>query len=205
MIAKRSDLDPLPAHLLIPEPGEDAIDDPIARVWERLPRESDRDWYLFMLYRDQAYQAGRYQPRNLAEVARTAGVVHSSIQEAAAAFRWVQRAGAWDREVDRREGIAKLSEHERRARAHLRFASKLRGLAEIEIEKVIARAMADQEGPTLKPREIFEAFEVAMKIEAMTGSGGTLAQAQDQTPADLEKLEMDDLLKLKEIFEKAQK
>lgn len=203
MVSKRSDLDPLPAHLLVPEPGEDDADLPIARVWERLPRETDLEWSYFRLYLDQAYQiAGKYQARNLRALSETIGINAVNLGKIADAFRWVQRAGAWDREVDRREKTARLDEAERVGRSHMRFASKLRGLAESELEKMVAKAAVDHE-MTMKPRDIFDAFSLAMKIEQTA----TIPKAKEigESQANLEALELDDLVKLKEVLDKAKK
>lgn len=73
------------------------------RYWERQPRESEKAYQAFQMYRDMG------QGRNLREVARTLGKSPSLIYRWSTKHDWVERVRAYDNwlEMERRAAIEK--------------------------------------------------------------------------------------------------
>lgn len=127
--------------------------EPALLPWDRQPREPEKAYAYFALYRD----LGRTRT-----VARVAAEVHRSrdyLHKLASTWRWIQRAQAFDREGDRiyAEGLA-----ERRrdmADRHARMASALQA-------KIVARLQA-LDASKLTPGDIARWLEVATRVERL--------------------------------------
>lgn len=88
-------------------------------AWERDPRESDRAFSLFSLYRQTAYPSavpgnmGVYKPRSMTNFARDVGLSDAYVYHLASQHSWTARCAAYDRVVDRERTRADLSDVER--------------------------------------------------------------------------------------------
>lgn len=82
----------------------------MGEVWERLPGEPSRAYAAFCLYRDMGLSrtldkvAAQFHPGS----GRRKRAATGRIQEWSRKWRWVERAQAWDDEVDRRKREAQL-------------------------------------------------------------------------------------------------
>lgn len=199
----------LPAAKLHPE--DQAFPQDLAetlRPWERLPREGEGPWALFMAYRDMAWPQGpghtfvERQISGAGGLAEMAGMNADYLHQLSRAYWWKQRAGAWDREVQRRRDAADLSEAEVIRQRQQRRLAKLSNILEIEINKLASRA-SDPDLPQMTPKDIVSTAEFITKQERLMAGEST--ENVNHTGAwDLEKLSVDDLAELDRIRRKAQ-
>lgn len=196
-------------HYAQPEAGEDNPTDPATRTqpWERMAREGDQAWAHFQYYLQQAYPhgpAGEWQPRNVSEMARMVGMSREYLARLSSEFHWPQRAGAWDREVERRKSSQDLAAASRSRRHWLRVVTKARNLGETALDKLLAIENANPAIPSLTAKDIVAVLDWSHKVERVhvAGQEGSEA-APDEGEADLENLELEDLVALDGILKKA--
>lgn len=67
----------------------------LPELWEHQPNESEEAWEAFVMYRELGNE------RNLTKVAEILGKTVGMMEQWSARHRWVIRAEAWDRELDR--------------------------------------------------------------------------------------------------------
>lgn len=188
--------------------GEETPLDPssLLRPWERLPRETDQDWAYFRLFLDSAYPQGpngEYVPRNATDLARTIGVARETLAQRSCAFHWVQRAGAWDREVERRRKDTDLSEVQRSRAKWLRIAEKARNLGESELDKLLARSVSDPTIPCMTAKDALAVMDWARTAERQYLQEGRVKDADTAGDVDLENLALEDLEQLHEIIQRS--
>lgn len=189
-----------------PEEGAERPTDPATRPWERLPREGDAAWAYFKLFLDQAYPngpGGDFQPRNVSELSRTVGVGRDYLAHLSSDFHWPQRAGAWDREVERRKSEADLTEAMRSRRTWLRIIAKAKTLGESELDKYLSRSTADATVPVLTAKDAIHVMDWARSAERQYLQEGTVKDVQDTGEANLENLELEDLESLHALLQKS--
>lgn len=181
-------------------------DDPTGalRPWERLPREGDSAWVLFNAYRESGYPkgpAGGFAPRNKAALAEASGLTPEYLYRLAGEFKWDQRAGAWDRELDRRAREVDLSDAEFARKVMLRRLRKLGNLAEIELDKLLVRA-TDPDLPQMTAKELVQTLEFVLKAERLMAEKPTeIVRAEGAW--NLEDLSVEDLEALNALRKKA--
>lgn len=192
---------------LLPTPPTE--EDPAERIrpWERLPRESDRDAALFRAYLNAGYPDGPgspARPRDIKALAEFLGVPWADLAGLARAFDWVPRAGAWDRHLDRARARADVSVVVAQREAHGRLALKMRTLAEMELDKLLSRAM-DPSTPALTAKELLAMVDLTIRLERIfSGEETSTPRAQgDLTPTDLARLDIKDLEALYDIVTRA--
>lgn len=130
-------------------------------VWEQLPGETPRAFGAFAAYRDldrsersirAAYR--RHTGREHANQATGTWYIWSS------QFHWIERAAAWDAELDRAKRQALREEVERLARRHLNVAGVFESLVVQRLQKFNEQAIAG-----LTPGELAKWFEMAVRIQ----------------------------------------
>jgi len=115
--------------------------DPHLDPWEIQPRESQRNYGLFQMYRD----SGRM--RSIAQIAAMTDVMsYAGMTRLGRYNLWAQRAAAWDAEQDRITAIRLLDAREDMARRHMKLAASLteKALARLQtinLEKVSMHAV----------------------------------------------------------------
>lgn len=184
---------------------EDAQDHSLAlRPWERLPREGDSAWALFLAYRDSAYPkgpTGGFVPRVKTALAEAAGLTPDYMYKLAVEFHWDARAGAWDRELDRRARETDLSDVEYNRRTMLRRLRKLGNLAEMELDKLLTRA-TDPDLPQMTAKELVQTLEFCLKADRLLAEKPTeIVRAEGAW--NLEDLSVEDLEALNALRKKA--
>lgn len=184
-------------------PGNSLASIAPAVPWERQPRENDREWCLFLAYRDSLYPAGlggAREPRNIARLARDLGEPAQSLYELARTFSWVWRAAHYDRDVDRRQQSLARSEQERVAVEHERLRGKARQLAELELDKLLQLAVTQPDQLAISPRELIRLVEmVFLQDRLATGEATAHVKVSRAGRMDLAKLNYEQLLQLREI------
>lgn len=191
-----------------PDEGAEKTTDPAGatRPWERLPREGDQAWAYFQLYLQQGYPngpGGDFHPRNVSELARTIGVTRDYLAHVSSDFHWPQRAGAWDREVERRKSEADLTEVARSRSRWLRIVSKARTLGEAELDKYLSRSTGDPTVPVLTAKDAMAVMDWARNVERQYLQEAKVKDVQDDQDVDLENLELEDLEALHSVLQKA--
>lgn len=98
--------------------------DPEIDAWMQQPRESPRNYGLFLMYRDM----GRI--RTVAQAAALTDVISfASLARVARMNLWVERATKWDVEQERLTGIRLLDAREEMATRHAKIARKMYDMA----------------------------------------------------------------------------
>ncbi|MGI5151325.1 hypothetical protein ACQEVC_34010 [Plantactinospora sp. CA-294935] len=129
------------------------MSEPAILPWDRQPREPERAYAYFGLYRE----LGRTRT-----VAKVAAEVHKSrdyLHKLASTWRWVQRAQTWDREQDRLYGEGMAERRRDMADRHARIAGALQA-------KIVARLQA-LDASKLTPGDIARWLEVATRVERL--------------------------------------
>lgn len=197
------------SKLPVPEAGSEKSSDPALafRAWEKLPRETDTAYAYFQAYLEQAYPqgyGGTFTPRNRADLERELRLTRGALQGYATTFHWDQRAGQWDREVDRRLKEAQLGAVETVKSAHLRLAKKARTLGENELDKLLAASGRDHETPVLTAKEALAIADWGAKLERALTNNSTPEDLAGPG-VDLSKLGLEDLEAMADILAKAKK
>lgn len=187
---------------LDPELGDVSL----LRPWERLTRESNQQHLLFTMYRDMCYgdpdKPGLLTTptRSIALLAERLGMSKAHMYELSGTYSWAQRAGAWDRYVQKRKDSAGLAEAVRWRIAQVRQLEKLSNLAEIELNKWQAKALEGQTNITIK--EIVGIFELVYKRQALL-TGEPTEHTKQSGEIDFSKLSREDLEALDSLRKKA--
>ncbi|BCJ61548.1 hypothetical protein [Micromonospora endophytica] len=129
------------------------MSEPEILPWDRQDREPEKAYGYFVLYRD----LGR--TRTVAKVATEVNKSRDYLHKLATAWKWVQRAQAWDREEDRLyvEGLAE--QRRDMAKRHARISSALQA-------KIVAR-LQTIDASKLSPGDIARWLEVATRVERL--------------------------------------
>jgi hypothetical protein len=172
--------------------------------WERMPRENDREWALFVAFRDSAYPqgiAGPMEPRNIARLTRELGEPDQALYELAKAFSWVWRVGFYDRDVDRRKLDLHRCELERAHRDHERIRGKMRKLAELELDKLTQLSETQPDALQLNPTQLKQLLELSCNQDRLAAGEPTARTETVGGPRslDLSKLNYEQLKQLREI------
>ncbi|MFF3665442.1 hypothetical protein [Microtetraspora malaysiensis] len=160
--------------------------DPNIDPWERQPGETATRHGQFCAYRDQG------RTRTLRKAAQTLTRADAWVRQVAAAFRWRERAEAWDRHRDRLHEAMWLEERRKAAEAD----AKILGAAIGKIAQRLPSIRADE----LSPGDMIRLMDVTMRHRrllfgdpsatvAVTGPGGDpltvqLAEFADMAPEE---------------------
>lgn len=117
--------------------------------WERHPDETPRKYGQFLAYRD----LGR--GRTLARAAETLARNASYLREVAAAYRWVERADAWDRHLDEAHQRDWLDKRRRAAENDA-------GILNAAVAKIASR-LATLQPQELSPGDLIRLLDVVMR------------------------------------------
>ena len=152
------------------------MSEPSAAPWEQQPGESARAFGAFCVYRDlgprrslRASAAAFYE--------QTSAARERQVDKWSRAFRWVERAGAWDRHLDAQARQAQEETRREMTERHVKEARALQGKA---LERL--RALRPEElGPADLLRYIVEAAKLerlavgepdGVQRQELTGRGG---------------------------------
>ncbi len=91
--------------------------------WERQPGEAPKAWKAFVLFRDMGEERGVYAVRDKAGFPTS----HLQLTKWAEAHRWMERAAAYDRWIDRKRQRAHVEEVEAMARRQVQIGQALQG------------------------------------------------------------------------------
>lgn len=173
-----------------------------AKPWEPQPNEPLEYFRLFSFYRDM-------QRRSLAQLARVFGIGPKTAEKHCAKWRWVERAKAWDVELDRRVrdiNTAKIAQmHER----HINMGLGMQRGAALELQAwvhKIEQAHADAKAagkpwhdPTLSTADILRLADYGIKIERLARGTHTehVKTEESEEGTGLENLSIEELKQLR--------
>jgi hypothetical protein len=195
-------------YLPTTEPGALAPEDGpgLQKVWERMPGESEGYYAFYAAYQAQGYREGYSGPlttRSVADLERECKLTPGALLEAYRVYQWEVRAGAWDREVQRRFAEYKQDDSQAVRASQMRLARKARNLGEIELDKRMAIAMLSKE-PTLTTKEALALADWGAKLERGLSDGVLIPSDLAATKGvDLGQLETAQLEELHSILKKA--
>jgi hypothetical protein len=148
------------------------MSEPSPAPWEQQPGETPRAYAAFCVFRDlgprrtlAAAAAAYYQ--------RTAGSLERQVDKWSSAFRWVERAAAWDRHLDAEGRAAQEAARKEMAERHVREA---RGPQAKALERL--RALRPEE---LSPADVLRYFVEAVKLERLALGEPDTVQRQELT------------------------
>lgn len=148
------------------------MSEPSPAPWEQQPEETRRAYTAFCVFRDlgprrtlAAAAAAYYQ--------RTADSLERQVDKWSSAFRWVERAAAWDRHLDAEGRAAQEAARKEMAERHVREA---RGLQAKALERL--RALRPEE---LSPADVLRYFVEAVKLERLALGEPDTVQRQELT------------------------
>lgn len=140
------------------------------RPWHRQPGESTSSWEGFIVYRDM-------DKRSTTGAARILKKTQSSVSQMAHRNQWIERAAAWDREVQDRIDRAEINEIARMSKRQIGIAIGMQTLVahdvgvmlkQVERENYRARMDPDYElRPVLKPSDLNKMADIATKLERL--------------------------------------
>ena len=169
-------------------------------LWERQPGESSVAYEAFLLYRNMSHETdGAKKKRRLASVAEKVGKSPELIERWSRTWDWVERARAYDNELQRismeetREAVRKmLKDHMTMAQALQKKA--MTALLRLDDESLSARNILDYlaQGIELERQARLEAAEVS---RGGTSKGGPIValeepeQSTEDAPIDIKPLD----------------
>jgi len=169
------------------------------QVYERLSRvEGDIVWSYFKYYRDMGLD------RSYQKVAEKFGKSDTHIRYQARTYEWRFRVEEWDKTIDRRKNRQRF---ERQAQAdfqHEQLSKKVLEVVNIEIKKLLERS-EKSDFSALEPNELIRFFKEGIRAHRLSlGEPETIQQIEQDT-INWQNLSTDELIRLKELLEKAKK
>lgn len=175
----------------------------VIHPWERQANEADQDWQWFQAYRDSAYPngyEGAFEARTLRLLAVQFGVSEATLKGRSSTYCWNERAGAWDRELDRRRMASGAHRVDAVNYAHQRILDKHRDLIEMGIDHYKAQAEA---GDMPSRRELIAWSEFVFKYDRLTtGQSTENVSVRAQHNLDLDALEPEEMKEFQRLVAK---
>ena len=177
--------------------------------WERQHLEDEKSWEGFRIYRDSGYPDGydgAFRARTVRYVATCMGVSIAAVGALCARFSWPERAGAFDRELERRRYESSLDQRARIRLAHERILEKTRGLVEVQLDLLLGKTQA---GVEVTPSELRGLLELQMKYDLLLTGQATENHAHAHVHVsdhglDLTRLTPDEFTEFRRLVEKVQ-
>ena len=120
-------------------------------LWERQPAETAPSWAAFMAYRDFGAK------RSTAKVAQELRKSKRLMDRWSGVHRWVDRAAAWDHELDRMN-------REAQAEAVIEMNTRHAGIA-MSMQAAVLERLQELDPATLSPTQLTQMIAVASKLE----------------------------------------
>lgn len=144
--------------------------------WERQEAEKEKSWSGFVTYRDLG--AGK---RSIKKAADIVGVNPESLGLHARLWRWVERAAAWDRELDRVAREAKIKAAEDMAVRHINAHLLEQRVSVRELMKIDRKSEAFPDDVVLEPKEVRDLLDHGIKGERLArGEPETIAEQRHE-------------------------
>ena len=157
--------------------------------------ESKEAFHAFAIYRDFGVT------RSARAVAERLGTSEQLIARWRLGHSWVRRARSYDAEIDRKKRLIDLQGIERMRRRQIKLSLKLQALAAVELERLIERAMSQQQnGDPLSASEIVKLAECGAKLERLNrGEPGEIVETHISEGADLSQFSLERIKALRDM------
>lgn len=151
--------------------------------WERQRGESGKAFAAFCVYRDMGAK------RSLREVCRILSrdkttVKQRHIEDWSSRWRWVERATAWDDELDRRAREAQVEEVRKMRERHVREA--------MSIQEMAIRRLKGMDPTELSAHDVLRYFMEGTKLERISRGEPETIQEHQHTGKDGGPIEIHD-------------
>jgi hypothetical protein len=148
------------------------MSEPSAAPWEQQPGESARAFGAFCVYRNLGPRRS-LRASAAAFYGQTTAARERQVDKWSRAFRWVERAGAWDRHLDAQARQAQEETRREMTERHVKEARALQGKA---LERL--RALRPEE---LGPADLLRYIVEAAKLERLAVGEPDVVQRQELT------------------------
>ncbi len=135
--------------------------------WEKQKGESKQAFEAFTIYRDLGGK------RSLQKVANELSKSHTLMKKWSSRWNWVERAAAWEEELDRQNRLAQIEGRKEMAKRHINEAMLFQ-------QKVLER-MRELKSSELTPNDMARWFETAVKIERLSRGETTEITKQEHS------------------------
>src|SRR4051794_39217935 len=149
--------------------------------YERQDGESKQAFEGFVVYRNLGLT------RNLKDVGRKIGKNHSLIKRWSSQHNWVERAQAFDNEMDKRTILENAQLRKQMVKDHAEVSRQLLHKVKVAIEHIKPEA--------LSPYEIAKLLEIAVKIERLSRGESTEISEISHSGEVTEKVNEQDIFK----------
>jgi hypothetical protein len=154
--------------------------------YERQDGESKQAFEGFVVYRSLGLT------RNLRDVGRKIGKNHSLIKRWSSQHNWVERAQAFDNEMDKRAILENAQLRKQMVKDHAEVSRQLLQKVKVAIEHI--------KPETLSPYEIAKLLEIAVKIERLSRGESTDISEISHSGEVTEKVNEQDIFKRVEQY-----
>lgn len=135
--------------------------------WERQPEEGVKAYDAFIKYRDMPKAE-----RSIREVAKGLDKSRNLIGRWSSKYSWVDRAAAWDAELDRKARDAQVEEIKEMRKKHVKIAEAML----VKAAKALARLPEDE----INAMDISRMVDTASKLERISrGDTGEVIETRD--------------------------
>lgn len=138
----------------------------MAKPWERQEKESDKAFEAFAIYRDMG------PDRSYRKVSEQLGKSETLINRWGSTYTWIERAAAWDNELDKENQKEQRKEIAKMRKRHADLASAMLVKA--------AKALKSIPDDEIKASDISRMVDVASKLERVSrGDVGEVIEERD--------------------------
>jgi hypothetical protein len=147
--------------------------DPDRKTFERQPKEPDKAWQAFVIYRDMGFErslskaAKKYKESTESKAKLRS--IEDNMGKLSSEYKWVSRSADWDNELDKRRRRQKVLAIEEMQERHLKLATSMQGLGAIELQKWINKAQEAKASNeiTLAIKELKELIDLGIRLERL--------------------------------------
>jgi hypothetical protein len=135
-------------------------------IYNKQRDETAKAWHAFTIYRDLG--VSRTQIKVAAELGKKPDY-STVLSRWSTMWSWVERAAAWDAEVDRRKREGDLKAIEKMRERHIQQGMAFQGLAAKSLQKYLK--LEDEKGneaiPTLSPDQVAKLADLGIRLERL--------------------------------------
>ena len=169
--------------------------------YERQPKESDKAWKAFMIYRDMGPERTL---RKVAEIRQKETGINASIDSVnwnverwSSRWGWRMRVEEWERELDNHRRRVTLREIEKMHERHIQLSKTIQGLGALELNKLwnLVRKDGLSGQMMISVADIIKLLESGVKLERNSrGQPDAITEERHQISVDESREAMRELL-----------
>ncbi len=152
----------------------------MAKPWERLPGETDKQWAAFCVYRDLKNIADPTSSRSIERAGEVLGKSSRTLEPWSSKNRWVERAEAWDTDQERIVRELAQKEMQEEIRRMLKRQAEAGKFAQVKAIKALNK-IPDED---IKPSDVARLLEAGSKLERIgRGYAGDVIEERESAEA----------------------